>query len=80
LRAAVVWLGVWLLPLAALVHTAPARLAEIGVFFSKLAVLTFGGAYAVLAWMAQDVVQTKGWLTLPQMMTGWDWPKPPPAR
>ena len=70
LRAAVVWLGVWLLPLAALVHTAPARLAEIGVFFSKLAVLTFGGAYAVLAWMAQDVVQSKGWLTLPQMMDG----------
>ena len=30
------------------------RLADIGLFFSKLAVLTFGGAYAVLAWMAQD--------------------------
>ena len=70
LRAAAIWLAVWLLPLAALVYTAPARLAEIGVFFSKLAVLTFGGAYAVLAWMAQDVVQTKGWLTLPQMMDG----------
>ena len=70
LRAAVVWLAVWLLPLAALVYAAPERLAEIGVFFSKLAVLTFGGAYAVLAWMAQDVVQTKGWLTLPQMMDG----------
>ncbi len=70
LRAAGIWLAVWLLPLAALVYTAPARLTEIGVFFSKLAVLTFGGAYAVLAWMAQDVVQTKGWLTLPQMMDG----------
>jgi chromate transporter len=33
-------------------------------------VLTFGGAYAVLAWMAQDVVREKGWLTLPQMMDG----------
>lgn len=32
--------------------------------------LTFGGAYAVLAWMAQDVVQAKGWLTLQQMIDG----------
>ena len=70
LKAAAVWLAIWLVPLAALVLAAPARLAEIGLFFSKLAVLTFGGAYAVLAWMAQDVVQTKGWLTLPQMIDG----------
>jgi chromate transporter len=70
LRAAAVWLAVWLLPLAALVALAHGRLAEIGLFFSKLAVLTFGGAYAVLAWMAQDVVTAKGWLTLPQMMDG----------
>ncbi len=70
LKAAAVWLAIWLLPLGLLVLAAPGRLAEIGIFFSKLAVLTFGGAYAVLAWMAQDVVQTKGWLTLPQMMDG----------
>jgi len=70
LKAAVVWLAIWLLPLGALILAAPGRLAEIGIFFSKLAVLTFGGAYAVLAWMAQDVVQAKGWLTLPQMMDG----------
>lgn len=70
LQAAVVWLAIWLIPLGALVLAAPGRLAEIGIFFSKLAVLTFGGAYAVLAWMAQDVVEAKGWLTLPQMMDG----------
>jgi chromate transporter len=70
LKAGVVWLAVWLLPLAALVTLVPGRLAEIGTFFSKLAVLTFGGAYAVLAWMAQDVVETKGWLTLTQMIDG----------
>ena len=64
------WAAIWLLPLGALVALAPARLAEIGLFFSKLAVLTFGGAYAVLAWMAQEVVEGKGWLTLPQMMDG----------
>ncbi|MCU0902787.1 MAG: chromate efflux transporter [Tabrizicola sp.] len=70
LRAAAVWLVVWLAPLAVLVLAAPGRLAEIGLFFSKLAVLTFGGAYAVLAWMAQEVVEDKGWLTLTQMMDG----------
>ncbi|WP_137110761.1 chromate efflux transporter [Rhodobacter sp. SY28-1] len=70
LRAAAVWLVIWLAPLGALILAAPGRLAEIGIFFSKLAVLTFGGAYAVLAWMAQEVVQDKGWLTLKQMMDG----------
>jgi chromate transporter len=70
LKAGAVWLVIWLAPLAALVALAPGRLAEIGIFFSKLAVLTFGGAYAVLAWMAQEVVEDKGWLTLTQMMDG----------
>jgi chromate transporter len=70
LQAAASWLMIWLVPLAALILAAPGRLGEIGIFFSKLAVLTFGGAYAVLAWMAQEVVQDKGWLTLPQMMDG----------
>ncbi len=70
LKATLTWGAVWLLPLAALILAAPQRLADIGIFFSKLAVLTFGGAYAVLAWMAQDVVQQKGWLTLQQMIDG----------
>ena len=70
LKAATLWLAIWLLPLAALILLVGGRLAEIGIFFSKLAVLTFGGAYAVLAWMAQEVVEDKGWLTLAQMMDG----------
>jgi len=70
LRAAVVWLAIWLLPLAALMALAPQRLTEIGLYFSKLAILTFGGAYALLAWMAQEVVEDRGWLTLSQMMDG----------
>lgn len=70
LRAAATWGAIWLVPLVALILAAPQRLAEIGIFFSKLAVLTFGGAYAVLAWMAQEVVETKGWLTLQQMIDG----------
>ncbi len=65
-----IWGAVWLVPLAALWMFEQGLLFEIGLFFSKLAVVTFGGAYAVLAWMTQAVVQEKGWLTLPQMMDG----------
>lgn len=45
-------------------------LTELSLFFSKLAVVTFGGAYAVLAYMAQDVVIQYGWLTPTEMMDG----------
>ncbi|AHM04419.1 Chromate transport protein ChrA [Roseibacterium elongatum DSM 19469] len=69
LRTVLLWGAIWLLPLAALWLVAPGgTLAEIGLFFAKLAVVTFGGAYAVLAWMVQEVVQTHGWLTTAQMM------------
>lgn len=70
LTAAAVWGAVWLLPLAGLLLFGPTILAEIALFFSKLALLTFGGAYAVLTWMAQEVVQQKQWLTLPEMIDG----------
>jgi chromate transporter len=43
-------------------------LAEVGRFFSIMAVVTFGGAYAVLAYMTQEVVANYGWLTTAQMM------------
>ncbi|GAB1478468.1 hypothetical protein MASR2M74_10150 [Paracoccaceae bacterium] len=69
LRALAVWGAVWLLPLGLLLLNG-GLLAEIALFFSKLALLTFGGAYAVLAWMAQEVVEARGWLTLTQMMDG----------
>lgn len=45
-------------------------LIGLGIFFSKLAVVTFGGAYAVLAYMSQDVVTHLGWLTLDEMLDG----------
>lgn len=64
------WLAIWLTPIATLWVMDAGLLAEIGLFFSKLAILTFGGAYAVLAWMAQAVVEDKGWLTLREMMDG----------
>ena len=45
-------------------------LVSIGVFFSKLAVVSFGGAYALMAYMAQQVVETHGWLSAPEMVDG----------
>ncbi len=64
-----IWLTIWLLPLALLsVLGAPQILVDIGQFFSTLAVVTFGGAYAVLAYMAQDVVTQFGWLTAQEMI------------
>ena len=70
LRAILIWGTVWLLPLAVLLVLHPGFYADIGLYFSKLAVLTFGGAYAVLAWMSQTVVAEQNWLTLKQMMDG----------
>lgn len=70
LQTVLLWLAIWLLPLGVLALIDGGLLTEIGLFFSQLAILTFGGAYAVLAWMAQAVVEDKGWLTLRQMMDG----------
>lgn len=70
LQTALTWAAIWLVPLGALWVFEAGLLAEIGLYFSKLAVLTFGGAYAVLAWMAQEVVAQNGWLTAAQMIDG----------
>lgn len=71
-RTIAAWLTVWWLPvgLAALLLGPQHVLVDIGVFFSKLAVVTFGGAYAVLAYMAQQAVDAKGWLDARQMLDG----------
>ena len=45
-------------------------LSQTAAFFSKLAVVTFGGAYAVLAYMAQQAVESYQWLTGPEMLDG----------
>ncbi|MGI9509189.1 MAG: chromate efflux transporter [Geminicoccaceae bacterium] len=72
LRMAAAWLLIWLLPLFAVVLTFGREhvLTELAVFFSKLAVVTFGGAYAVLAYMTQEVVQNHGWLSAGEMLDG----------
>ena len=69
LRTAATWLAIWLLPMAALgLLGAPDILIQVGSFFSTLALVTFGGAYAVLAYMAQDVVAQFGWLNAGEMV------------
>jgi chromate transporter len=66
------WLAIWCLPLLALALALGRDhvVAQLAWFFSKLAVVTFGGAYSVLAYMAQDVVVGHGWLDAGQMLDG----------
>ena len=66
-----VWLAIWWLPvLIVSLFAEPQILTQIALFFSKLAVVTFGGAYAVLAYMGQDVVSQFGWLKPGEMVDG----------
>jgi len=70
--AAIVGLIVWWAPivLAVIVFGPHHLLVSIGLFFSKLAVVSFGGAYALLAYMAQQAVETYGWMTAGEMVDG----------
>lgn len=68
LRTAALWLALWLAPLALLLALEDGLLADLALFFSTLAVVSFGGAYAVLAYMTQAVVTDFGWLDTAQMI------------
>ncbi|HSL78788.1 MAG TPA: chromate efflux transporter [Pseudolabrys sp.] len=70
--AAIVGAIAWLTPIAlvAIIFGPHHVLVSIGAFFSKLAIVSFGGAYALLAYMAQEAVQTYGWMTAPEMVDG----------
>jgi chromate transporter len=70
-RTVCIWLAIWLAPIAALLAIlGPGHvLTELAFFFSKLAIITFGGAYAVLTVMAQEAV-AQGWLNPAQMIDG----------
>ncbi len=72
LRISSVFLALWLVPVITLVWLlGPDNVfSEIAVFFSKMAVVTFGGAYAVLAYVAQEAVQNYGWVTPGEMLDG----------
>ena len=65
-------LGLWALAMAALVATngLQGTLTQMGWFFTKAALLTFGGAYAVLPYVYQGAVETHQWLSGPQMIDG----------
>ena len=72
LQTAALWLAIWIGPLlllSALFGRAHVT-TDIALFFSKLAVVTFGGAYSVLAYMAQQAVETYGWLSPGEMLDG----------
>jgi len=66
--AVIACLALWAAPLAVLWALKSEFLLAIGLFFSKLALLTFGGAYAVLAWMVDAVAEDRGWVSTAQMM------------
>ncbi len=72
LRTAATWLAIWLVPVALLwlVLGADDVFTQIAGFFSVMAVVTFGGAYAVLAYVAQAAVATYGWLEPGEMLDG----------
>ena len=68
LRTLVVWGGLWAAPLAAVWLLDASFLLQVGLFFSKLAMVSFGGAYAVLGYMTQTVVTDMQWITAEQMI------------
>ena len=82
LRVSALWLALWLVPVIALAAALGSDnvFSQIAVFFSKVAVVTFGGAYAVLAYAAQQAVDTYGWVSLTKCLMASAWLRPRPAR
>jgi chromate transporter len=72
LKISAIFLALWLGPVLVLMLTLGTAdtFSQIAVFFSKMAVVTFGGAYAVLAYVAQQAVETYGWLQPGEMLDG----------
>jgi chromate transporter len=69
-RTVVVCLLLWIAPIAAALTWGQGAFGAIGLFFAKMAVVTFGGAYAVLAYVAQQAVEVYGWLGPAEMLDG----------
>ena len=72
IRVSTCWLALWLIPVVLILASfGPDNVyTHIAVFFSKMAVVTFGGAYAVLAYVAQQAVETWHWVTPDEMLKG----------
>ncbi|NJR78591.1 chromate efflux transporter [Sphingomonas corticis] len=71
-RTAALWLALWLIPVGALLASRGSDdvFSRIATFFSAMATVTFGGAYAVLAYVAQQAVERYGWLAPGEMLDG----------
>lgn len=72
IRVGAIWLALWLVPVIALLLTLGGAntFSQIALFFSKMALVTFGGAYAVLAYVAQQAVEHYHWLKPHEMLDG----------
>src|SRR5262249_31053765 len=72
LSVSAIWLALWLVPVTGLLLALGRGnvFSDIAVFFSKMAVVTFGGAYAVLAYVAQQAVENYHWLKPGEMLNG----------
>ncbi|WP_448043920.1 chromate efflux transporter [Bradyrhizobium liaoningense] len=72
IRVGALWLALWLVPvIALLLFVGQANVfSQIALFFSKMALVTFGGAYAVLAYVAQQAVEHYHWLKPHEMLDG----------
>ena len=72
LRTAATWLAIWFVPVFVLILAFGVDnvFSQIAIFFSKMAVVTFGGAYAVLAYVAQQAVEYYHWLRPGEMLDG----------
>ena len=72
IRVGALWLALWLVPVVALllILGQASVFSQIALFFSKMALVTFGGAYAVLAYVAQQAVEHYHWLKPHEMLDG----------
>ncbi|HEU4780391.1 MAG TPA: chromate efflux transporter [Steroidobacteraceae bacterium] len=72
LKLLALWLPLWFAPVLACAWWlgAASTYTQLGVFFSKMSVVSFGGAYAVLAYVAQQAVERFAWVTPAQMLDG----------
>ncbi|MFD2264306.1 chromate efflux transporter [Lacibacterium aquatile] len=70
LSTLLIWGALWIAPFVAILAVGSPTFLDIGVFFSKMAVVTFGGAYAVLSYVAEQAVEVYGWLSPGEMIDG----------
>jgi len=72
MRVLAVWLAIWLVPVFTILIALGTNdvFSQIAIFFSKMAMVTFGGAYAVLAYVAQQAAEYYHWVTAREMLDG----------